>query len=321
MKKTITTTKKELLTVNRNILRGLHAQFGFDFEGLYYLEKIVGTFTARTAIPENIREHSSEYTIVLLISDRRHSCRVANQLKTVVYSLGVFDVKRVHSDFKNGIDNFYAKKDFEECRKDNNTITYVIAQHNRNVKSAAAKNISVPSVTVGMRYKVNRDNTFYSSNSVGVSYIRACTCRGLHDNKLYNMINQSATTCDFDYFFDKSGYYVYGYRNALLWRAYNAKTAREKEIYIATDNSGIIAKLRNCFTVKKAAFMDAFDRATTAAEFKKVEQSLSYYRGYVCTLSDFEDLERRENEKWYATQKDFERKAHEIFADLEKINF
>lgn len=315
MKKTIVTAK-ELTTINRGMLQGLHNQFGYDFMNPYTLVKIEGAFTAKKALDGAINWELFEredYKVVFLLSDRRCACYVANELKAAIYTRDVFDVKCVKSDFYHGLDNFYAKCDLENVRKDENTVTYVLIQKTRYIKTVNFR-AAVPEIVTGKRYHYTEET---ARNFEKYSFADVIGS----DSKAYTLKNGTGVKHDISHFIDKSGYYVYGYKNALEWRVYNLKTERARRHYAAADNTALIESLRAKIKATKAAAVIAFERANTAADLKRFEMALTYYNGFTCCVNDFEDLEKKESVKWYSSQNIFCAVYNRIWADLEKINF
>ena len=321
MKKTIA-TKKELTTINARMLQGLHIRYGFDFEGVYFLERIEGAFTAKKVFDTFANFEARDFQIVFLVSDRRRACYASNELRAVKYTAASgFDVK-TESMFSCGLDNFYCKKDFEECRKHADTVTYLLMQRRDLLKPVkpATDPRSRLDVTTGERYTVcTPPDIFYYSDIYGNRYFKACTLR--NGNKRYNLINTTGRKVDIDYFMDKSGYIVALYRSNLARRAAASKADTQKARYAATDNTALIEALREKIKATKAAAVNAFERANTAADLKRFEMALTYYRGFTCCVNDFEDLEKKEAVKWYSSQNIFCAVYNRIWADLEKINF
>lgn len=318
MKRTITTTK-ELLAINRRMLQGLHINFGFDFEGLYFLERIEGSFTANKVFAAYENFHPCAYQIVFLVSDRRYACHAANSLRAVKYDVEKgFDVK-TKSAFAFGIDNFYSKKDFEECRKDDDTITFFIMQKKDLLKKSEDPR-QFKEVTTGARYKVpEKKDTFYCSDDCGRHYFKACTVTD--GNKKYNLINHGRYLTDIDYFIDKSGYYVQGYRSARSWRLLNLKEGKKRREYLAADNTKDIEALRARFDAKKRELIHAIEAATTVQEYRKIEHSFVYYRGFIDSLGDFERVEKNEKTKSLAGQDVFIRCRDALNKALDEMTF
>ena len=321
MKKTIVTTK-ELTTINRKMLQGLHSQFGFDFMNPYTLVKIEGAFTAKKALDGALNWelfNIGEYKIVFLLSDRRRCCYAANELKAATYTNSGFDVKCIKSDFYHGIDNFYAKCDFEDVRKDENTVAYALIQKRRYLKPVDFR-AAVPEVVTGVRYHYTEETArYFGTNGIITASARVDFIG--NDNKVYTLKNDTGVTHDISHFIDKSGYYVYGYKNALAWRVYNLKTERARDRYEAIDNSADLGRLRARIEDKKRELIAAIERATTSEDYRKIEKHLVYYRGFIDTLHSIEILTEVENEKRYHSQQAFIERRDDIAADLEKINF
>lgn len=321
MKKTIA-TKKELTTINARMLQGLHNQFGYDFMCPYNLVKIEGAFTAKKALDGVLNWglfDNGDYKVVFLLSDRRRTCYTVNQLKAVAYTRDGFDVKCIKSDFKNGIDNFCAKCYFESARKDENTISYVLIQKARYIKPVNFR-AAVPEIVTGIRYHYTEETArYFWNNGIFSAGVRVHVIG--NDNKVYTLKNDTGVTHDILHFIDKSGYYVYGYKNALAWRVYNLETERARRHYAAIDNSADLERLRERIEDKKRELIAAIERATTSEDYRKIEKHLVYYRGFIDTLHSIEILTEVENEKRYHSQQSFIERRDDIAADLEKINF
>ena len=293
--------KRELLNINIRSLRVLHDVFGFDFCKPYSILKITGNYTVNQI---NKAAESAGYVdskIVVLTCTTGHDY-YGERLKVVEIMGSDFNIKfrkRIpyFLDKKNRpLDDFYAKTQFNDIRKLENAIAFVVVQRVNDLKYKAE----------------SRNNSIDFSERYSVVDVRRCTDgKGAHwissieiiqrdgdgKKRVYSAGNRPDTT---ENIIDKSGYIVNERRAELKRKADALRAERAKAAYNETDNTEKINELRTLISARKREIIAMLTKAKTATEINKA-QNLLGYSGLYGIVSDYERFVENTKNKAYSS--------------------
>ncbi len=278
--------KKALLRENKYALRGLHDVFGYDFMAPHDVMHISGKFTINQV---NKLVEKAGYSVrsktVLLVKVNGRGCW-NNELHVVKVMGSGYKVdfrSPYYNNYNNkAFDNYYAKKGFEEARKDDKVEAYIICQENDFLRKKADSPVDRED-----RYKI-------SCRWTGHYDIVSCTT-----SKKYDWTLDTYNREHLEDVFDRSGYFVKFKREDLKRRAEKLRAEREKAAYLETENTAKIDNLLRMIDKRKLEIVEQLANATTSAAMKSIEDSVSYFRGLGGILSDFEIFKRKTENKEY----------------------
>lgn len=117
---------KQLREINGNTFKALHNTFGFDFQTEFAIKKINGSFTLRQALTELDTTGLNTDNAQVVIAVRPYS-----SLTSIVKVVEVVSATKFNNDFYlggKGVYNYSTKSDFNEDRKEDDIVAFVIAQ-------------------------------------------------------------------------------------------------------------------------------------------------------------------------------------------------
>lgn len=319
------TILKELLQQEPQALSVLHNAELYDFTKDFTILKHDGRFTVAALEKEAAAAgHTADDSIIMCYTTGRKW----DPDKLYMYKLtgaGKFEVEYKICKYTTGrayckVDDFYAKTQLNDTRKQDGLTTYIICQKKEN---QATENPHP--VDLAARFTLKKFDTYRKSSGgqyIDRVYLRRTDDTGsaytYHDRS--NIIYESRFTYTaIDEIIDKSGYIVDRKRDELKRRAAGLKADRAKAAYLETDNENIIKELENLFTETKNAIIEELKQATTAEELKKVNKKLDYWRGLAGIAGDLERLKERDAAREYSSISKFTAAADEIRAALEKL--
>lgn len=302
----------------KDLMRGLHLVYGFNFEKLYRVAKVC-TPTTIGAMRKAVAADKND-TVVVLASARYYSAIQPERWITStdvcaveldpIYAQG-FDTDRARNIRRYGLttansfDNYYEKKQFTEKRQEYNSAVIVIAQ-SREFQFCS---------TNPTEFKIRRQNalngkdeprdirhrilgTTDHSYGLVIEYCRMDkNTYGNHDYvTAYPDENETITDL-----IDKSGYLVKPYRNALKKRADDRRAEIKRQEFLKMDYSNRIVTLREVITRKQNALADALRFASTSKALRKIGEDISYWHGLVDIMEDFEEFADKVENKSFAS--------------------
>lgn len=306
--KQLETYKKELLAINHNMLKGLHDIYRFDYNALYTIRKHTGRFTVKSLIKNGfIPEDVHTFRIVLLI--KRPYIRNANSLYSVrVTSSGDFETD-IKASYVNGVDKYWRKLDFNDDRKCDETITYIVIQRCEDLTpvkkledrpTERAHIVFCPTEDCDACYKV------YTNWGDG-RHDRDWDFRWYSKDRLPDSI-------------DKSGYYLQPVRVARQRRAEEIRRNRQGMEYLHTDNTAKIEELKAQIKLISDAIKMRVQFAETAVNWVKIARVVNDWgSGFPHLFESVEKLEKDEREKAFQNQQGFMWKYNDIKSDLADI--
>lgn len=304
---------KMLLADSRNAFRGLHLVLGMDFEAPYGIERIKGRYTANQVVKTaTAGGYVPGDLLVILTADRsRPHGWNAFRLATVTAAGGV-EIDYKVPWVRDGIDNFCAKRYFEEVRKSPEAETFILWQGRQYLKKPAEKVVELVGRfdVVSAQYGSYNGQRYVDSielrrrDSKGEKFRREIVGRVYYAGKKY-----PATLEDV---FDQSGYYVRARRKDLKRRAAALRAEREKAAFEASDNTDKVLELEKRIRARKAEILRALEAAETAEEIAAVSESLARWKGLAGVVSDFNRFRANVAGKVYKSIADCERAYNDI---------
>lgn len=278
--------KKALLRENKYALRGLHDVFGYDFMAQHDVMHISGKFTINQVNKLVEKAGYSVMAKIVLLVKANDTGYWNNDLHVVKVMGSGYKVdfrSPYYNNYNNkAFDNYYAKKGFEEARKDDKVEAYIICQENDFLRKKADSPVDYED-----RYKI-------SCRWTGHYDIVSCTTSKKYDWTLDTYRKEHLNDV-----FDRSGYFVKFKREDLKRRAAKLRAEREKAAYAETDNSEKISTLLALIGKKQAELVNRLSAATTSEALRAVEKSISYFSGFAGVVADFETFQRKTINKEY----------------------
>ena len=280
---------KELLNKDRKALRTLNKAYGYDFEKDFTAVKIDGSFTINKVL-KTIDRNPSNTKIVTIIegvkpwdNDKLYAVEITGTGNSD------YDVDGLRCKCYGGrLDYMIGKGTFNEYRKSCGGC-YIIAQDTNNL---------------GRVYKDTMPDLTERLTKAQQDY-----CNSWRFNR-YNRTSR---------IFDKSGYYLNDKRDNLARRAEKLRKDRQAAAFKATDNAATIKALQEQLNGLKAAIVERLNIATTSAQIKDIEKSLSWYKGLGDCFSKFEYIEKGEKEKSFGSIDTFNKRVDDLTANIEEL--
>ena len=308
--KQLEANKKELLAINHNMLKGLHDIYRFDYNALYTIRKHTGRFTVKSLIKNGyIPEDIHSFRIVLLI--KRPYCRTANSLYSVrVTSSGELETD-IKASYVNGVDKYWRKLDFNDDRKCDETITYIVIQRCEDLTPVKQLE-DRPTERAHLVFCPKREE----NEKDGYKVFRDWE-NGEHNRtwnyRWYTADNMSDSI-------DKSGYYLQPVRVARQRRAEEIRRNRAGMEYLHTDNTAKIEELKAQIKLISDAIKMRVQFAETAVNWVKIARVVNDWgSGFPHLFESVEKLEKNEREKAFENQQAFMWKYNDIKNDLADI--
>ena len=316
---------KELLQREPQALKVLHNAELYDFTKDFTILKHDGKFTIAALEKEAAAAgHTADDSIIMCYTaghkwdpDRLYMYKLTGAGKfEVEYKIYKYTTGRAYCK----IDDFYAKTQLNDTRKQDGLTTYIICQKKEN---QAAENPHA--VDLAARFILKKYDTYTKSN--GTKYIDRVYLRRTDDtgsaytyHDRSNIIYESRfTKTAINEVIDKSGYIVDKKRDDLKRRAAALRAEREKAAYLQTDNAAIIAGLDALFTETKNAIIEELKKATTYDEVYKIYRKLDGWHGLAGAAQDLERIKENDNARKYSSIENFTKAADSIRAELAKL--
>lgn len=287
-------TINELKKIDHNVFKGLNERFGYDFQKDFDVLKIEGPFTINKILKETGKNPADFLTVILVLSNTTFYKDDLNAV--LLYGTGAADynVERQPRNWntKTKLDNYFKKSSFEDERK-KALAAYIIIQ----AKNELARTYKEPAPDLSERLT--------DAQQEKVIYNRT------HSGGYYYIHKEEPA-------FDKSGYLLTDKRDNLKRRAEGLRQDRKKAAFIASDNSAIITDLEKELETAKTAVIDKVKLATTKEDFKKIESSLSWYKGLGDAAGILDRLKTGEKEKTFKSLDSFNNYVNDFRACIKK---
>ena len=229
--------KKELLNIEVNTFRVLHNLYQFDFEKEHKAIKHAGKFTINSLV-KTYDLNLIDDKIVLLVGNVSGWENYLHLVELGYNNLIEIETKPHRSGIYNcKITDFISKKYFEEARKNENIVVWIIAQ-NVNLLSDKKQFVFVNN----HRFKL-LDTGYKTYNPTAKqSYYSKIKLFDTVNNKSIEYRPETKTD-NINLIIDKSGYLIETERNKLYFKAKRLKSERLKNEFVTTDYSDQLNEL------------------------------------------------------------------------------
>ena len=318
--------KKEVLSVSRCALRGLHDMFGFDFCKPYDIISIYGSYTVgqiNKAVKAAGYDNDAEVVVLTRDTNERH--RYNSDFKVVRIMGSTFEVEfsrkiPYYGKLGRPFDDLFAKRCFDDLRKESDVIAYIFIQPAEFINVPAMSAAAFWGVAPDLTERFNISGVTMHCSSNGGRYVgKVELVRREGKGERYTYETNGLVIWGKRYepknvtdLFDKSGYCVKERRDDLRRRAAQLRAEREKAAFDASDNSAKVEELRRMIEAQKMEIVAQLTNAHTSGDFKAVEKAVSWYGGLGDIAAQFERYERKNAEKKYSSVADADRAYNAI---------
>ena len=220
---------KEVLNRNPKMFKALHDLYDFDFMEEFQIVKINGRFTLNSIKKTLGVTDLTDLNTAVIITNVKYNERYNYIVKAIEGGFCI-DYERRFYGYDYNVDHFFGKGRFEDARKEENIIVYVICQKKELAKKASEKK---PDLTERFIFKyVTRWGD--GRGRKGISQIDLIDKQ--HNGKKFTYKTRRPETSEnVNYYIDKSGYLVEEQKNELKRKALKLKSDREKAAADAAD--------------------------------------------------------------------------------------
>lgn len=217
--------------------------------------------------------------------------------------------------------NYYRKGDFHEVRKSDTAEAVVIAQRTAYVTKCARYDWRHRElIETGRRYRLieARPCCSYDGTQKGIQEVTLLPLEGngRAQARISTDYKKHRTTADI---IDKSGYLLEEVREDLKRRAQARKAERQKALYLVTDDTAKVEELRKMLEIERKRLAHLVECARTVEMLEKVsDKHLRWWGGgYMEALRAFEAFERKTTAREYKSieeaQEAYRKVGHLIF--------
>ena len=300
-------------------LMQLHNAFGFDFEKPFNMVYFEGNFTIASA--RKMLGAPSENFIIIIRNPNNY---FRGDRFSVVKAIGDgFDLVEgrtlgYFNNYKQSLDDYFRKSDFNEDRKSKSAQVYLFYQaqeyrHKAKVKAIDYfKRYAVKDVTRGLY-----NGTEYASQVKLMPLDDNGHCFTWHpcgSRTIYKPDLKPLEEC-----IDKSGYILTERRSDLKCRAEALRRERARAAYLKTDDTAKAQELEKKFAATKAAIISELEKATTSEEFDKVGKKIDGWHGLRWIIGDINRYNAKTAARDYASIEDANKAYNEITNGLEAL--
>lgn len=309
---------KALYKVNKKYLNALHQAYGFDYNKPFYCDRIKGKFTInkilKTLEEKGYTPSNSTIALCIRIDDALSggvmSYRKGNTYTVEIRNGGTF---KIEVNKTTALDTFWRKSDFEEMRKSDLTITWIIAQKDTDTQARHGERWGDDRPNFngwGDRFKIESMQESYKSFNATTSDIYRLTLRATDGtnkkggfDRFERFANDDKTALHA--IIDKSGYLVINKREYLKEEAERTRRTRAKSAMDATDTTAIIEAIKTRIEAVKIMLSAQFEAVNDYESASNFEKKLGYWDGLTGIYSDFERIQKNINEKKFDSIKSF----------------
>lgn len=317
---------KELLSIAPHAGRVSHIVYDIDFLKPFICEKITGNFTIKKVNDLVKNAGFNNARIILYITDANGYRK--NWLNLVkITGLGSNDfeieppIKLWRAGKTDNISTFYRKSDFNDNRKSNTAITYVIAQNKSDLTP-----IKTPTVDRSARFKYIKHETYTSRSHeefITKVYVKRTDDTGSdytinnHGNFVYT--SELTKYKELSEIIDKSGYITQDKRNYLKAEAKRIRAERVKKEYLETDHTAQIEALEEELKAKQNKLAEELKKAKTYEEVKATVEKISGWGGLSRCFYDIELLKNSDTKKIYGSNDRINNDIKELHEKIMKL--
>ena len=300
-------------------LMGLHNAFGFDFNKPFKAAYFESNFTIASA--RKVLDIPFD-DFIIIIRNPANYCR--GDRFSVVKAIGDgFDLISGRElgyfrNYKQSLDDYFRKSDFNEDRKSKAARVYLFYQAPEYRRRAKARAIDYFG-----RYIV-KDTIKGHYN--GIEYASQVELMPLDDNghrfTWHPCGERTICTSDMktlENCIDKSGYILTARRQDYKRRAAELRRERQRAAYLKTDDTAKVNELGNMIAATKAAVIVELEKAATPGEFDKVGEKINGWHGLKWIVYNFENYKAKTAAREYASIKDAITAYNRIAYELEAL--
>jgi len=301
---------KELLNRNPKMLKALHDLYDFDFMEEYEIKKINGRFTLNNIKKTLGLPELYGYTTAVIITNVKYNERYNYIVKVVDSGFCISWERRVYGSVYD-VDYFFSKGSFEDARKEEKTIVYVICQKADLTKKASEKK---PDLNERFIFKyVTRWGDGRGKH--GISQIDVLD--KMHNNKKFTYKTRRPESSEnVNYFLDKSGYLVEEKKEDLKRKALKLRTEREKAAADAADFSKEVKEYFERVEELKKNIIERLINATNFDSICEVDKMVSALRWLQLSIDRFKECNENKGFSSIASAKN---RMEDIIKEFEKI--
>lgn len=314
---------KELLSIAPHVGKVSHTIYNVDFLKPFICEKITGNFTIKKVNDIIKNAGFNDAQIILYMTDTNGYRK--NWLNLVKITSNDFIIEPPIKLWKAGktdnISTFYKKADFNETRKSNSAIAYIIAQNKSDLTTPKAE-----TVDRSARFKYLKHET-YTSN-INEKFITRVYTKRTDDNGSEYIINNHGNYVytseltkykELSEIIDKSGYITQDKRNFLKAEAKRIRAEREKEKYLKTDHTVQLEVLEEQLKTKQNELAEELKKAKTYEEAKATAEKISGWGGLSRCFWDFEHIKESNKNKIYVSNERINKDITELHEKIMKL--
>ena len=290
---------KELHKKNHRVLQSLHKNFGFDLCQPYIAIKGEGRFTLRQLKKRLSDADYSDYTVVIMCKSRYRYYHFMSITKN-------FTDYQIPDDrfYINWVSSYCRKSDFEDDRKSDTAIYYLILQSNEYIKLPPRRKDA--DFTDRMKI-VDFSGYRYNTGETGISF--SDIVQG--NSEIY--VGRHNVKGDISNVIDKSGYYLPDIHAEYKRRVIRLKAKKDKaaaDIFNCDDATEAIKKQIDIVKSK----LNALFMADNLDAFRKV------YRAYILLIDDYNSHMIRYKNKSYQTVRGIKSVIDTMQSRIDTIN-
>lgn len=292
--------KNHLMTVNPAALRGLHAAYGFDFQRPYTLAEINGKFTVNSARAAVGKPSDDDALTVLLVSWTNYDGKPAR------LHYASLDGKTVAIDgariYQFGLDQFSMKGTFEDARRKESALCFVISQATEYIRKPA-------------EVKADRSGRFAPADRSG-DFVQLDNSGRVFDLMGRTFYRWGLKPEPIE--LDKSGYIVSERRADLEQRAAKLRANRQKAAYVARDDAAKVDELDRLAAQVKSHLLRNIAASIngTPDEINTAAAALEEFSGVWGLARDVRSFAKSTAEKTFANCAEADKKYNAIRAEL-----
>lgn len=298
----------------KNILKVSNHLLHYDFTKKFEVYKISGKFTVKHI--EKIVDGFTRKNILLF------TCDTCGYYKNRYFIAQICSNGTINIDFKlynskcdyHTFDKYYKKGTFEEYRKNNDTITYIIVQ---DANAAIIPGVNYMDYNGRVKLTPGKwDAVRYAGDGRGHSWVSEVNATDRRGKAVkYHPLHRSAPALE--NIVDKSGYIVDYYKLQLLTRLQAYKADNRKKEYLQAVDPEKINILLDKINALKTRVIKAFTAAGDSEKIYSIVSALHWdysrvYRGY-------EIYRDKTREKAYKSITESDRAFNDIIEIIDKI--
>lgn len=300
-----------MLQINNNAMKSLHDVFGYDFMRFFEVLRFDGKITVnkiRKAAEACGFTPANSVIVALMTDTAAHSYHRGDLTAARITASGIdIDFRAPYKDGRRGFDHFITKSSFDDLRKIDSALTFVVCQRSEYLQPTKKQ-----PANMNQRFRFSPDkvrrcgdgrgNTWHS----GIWSLTETERNNKFDYEVPRYSNiRPATLTDI---IDKSGYLLVDRRRELKRRADQARKEHEKAAYMArNDSAERLLTLANMVNALHDKLTIRLATATTSEALEAISNQLCSWRGgFDQVVRDFERFQERTKNRAYASPAEYD---------------